>query len=109
MKKVALFLFLSIILLSCEKDEKIPPNPEWLNTMISQLEDSPLPGIVIYIYVWNGDYYYQVSNPISSCLFCEMYDYSGARVTWTDEEFEDFTKNGKRIKAIWEKGFEFNP
>ncbi len=105
MKKIAIVFLLSLLVMSCEKDEKLPPNPEWLNTMISQLENSPLPGISIYAYKWNENYYYRVSNPISSCLYCDMYDYSGARLTWTDDEFKDFETNGKLIKAVWEKGF----
>ena len=105
MKKIAFVFLLSLLVTSCEKEEKLPPNPDWLNTMISQMENSPLPGIVIDAYKWNEEYYYHVSNPISSCLFCVIYDYSGAKVTWTDDEFEDFITNGKRIKAVWQKGF----
>jgi hypothetical protein len=105
MKKIAFVFLISLLVTSCEKEEKLPPNPEWLNTMISQLENSPLPGISIYAYKWKGDYYYHVSNPISSCMFCEVYDYSGDKPSWTDDEFTDFINNGKMIKAVWEKGF----
>ncbi|HLN21075.1 MAG TPA: hypothetical protein VK213_08305 [Bacteroidales bacterium] len=105
MKKIAFLILFSCLVISCEKDEKLPPNPEWLNTLISSLESSQVPGIVIYAYKWNEEYYYQVSNPISSCIYCEMYDYSGVKVNWTDAEFNDFLSNGKRIKAVWEKGF----
>jgi hypothetical protein len=105
MKKIAFVFLLSLLVMSCEKDEKLPPNPEWLNTMISQLENSPLPGISIYAYKWKEDYYYHISNPISSCMFCEVYNYSGDKLSWTDDEFTDFVNNGKLIKAVWEKGF----
>jgi hypothetical protein len=105
MKKIAFLFLLFFLVLSCEKEEKLPPNPAWLNTMISQLERSPLPGISIYAYKWNEKYYYHVQNPISSCLFCEIYNYDGERVTFTDDEFSDFANNGKRIRAVWEKGF----
>lgn len=91
--------------MSCEKEEKLPPNPAWLNTMISQLESSPLPGIVIYAFKWNEEYYYYVSNPISSCMYCEIYNYAGVKITLKDDEFLDFTTNGKRIKAVWQKGY----
>jgi len=105
MKTIAFLLLLSFLVIACEKEEKLPPNPVWLNTMISQLEASQIPGIVIYAYRWNGEYYYHVFNPISSCMYCDMYNYAGARVAWTDDEFLDFTSNGKKIKAVWEKGF----
>jgi hypothetical protein len=105
MKKIAFVFLLSLLVMSCEKDEKLPPNPEWLNTMISQLENSPLPGISIYAYKWKENFYYWVSNPISSCMFCELYDYSGVKPSWTEDEFTDFVNNGKLIKAVWEKGF----
>jgi len=105
MKKIVFLFLLSFLVISCEKEEKLPPNPEWLNTMISQLENSPLPGIIIYAYKWNQDYYYYVLNPISSCMYCEIYDYSGTKITLTDEKFIDFTTNSKRIKAVWQKGY----
>ena len=105
MKKLAFIFLLSFFVISCEKEEKVPPNPEWLNTMIAQFENSQLPGIVIYAYKWNQEYYYYVSNPISSCVYCEVYDYSGIKITFNDDEFQDFITNAKRIKTVWEKGF----
>jgi hypothetical protein len=105
MKKIVFLFLFSFIVMSCEKEDKLPPNPAWLNTMISQLKNTPLPGISIYAYKWKEDYYYHVSNPLSSCKFCDVYDYSGGKLSWTDDEFADFVKNGKMIKAVWEKGF----
>jgi len=105
MKKIAFLFLLSFLVMSCEKEEKLPPNPAWLNTMISQLENSQLPVIVIYAYKWNEKYYYHVENLILSCAYCDMYDYAGVRVTWTDDEFTDFVNNGKLIKAVWEKRY----
>jgi hypothetical protein len=105
MKKIAFVFLLSLVIISCEKDEKLPPNPEWLNTMITQLESSTTPGIIVYAYKWNEDYYYNVSNPISSCMFCELYNYQGDKPNWTDDEFSDFALNSKLIKAVWSKGF----
>jgi hypothetical protein len=105
MKKIVFVFFLSLLFISCEKEEKLPPNPEWLNTMISQLEDSPTPGIVVYAYKWKEDYYYNISNPISSCMFCELYDFQGDKQTWTDDVFSDFASNSRLIKAVWRKGF----
>jgi hypothetical protein len=106
MKKIAFLFLLSFLVMSCEKEEKLPPDPAWLNTMISQLENSQLPGIVIYAYKWNEKYYYYVLNPISSCAYCDTYDYAGVKVTWTDDEFLDFATNGKRIKAVWQKSID---
>ena len=90
--------------MSCEKEEKLPPNPDWLNTMISQLENSN-PGTTISAYKWNNEFFYLVYNPISSCLFCTFYNYSGDLVVWTEEKTTDFEKNGKKIKVIWQKEF----
>ena len=105
MKKIAFLLLLSLFVISCEKDEKLPPNPDWLNTMISQLQNSALPGITINAYKWNEAYYYHVLNPISSCMFCVVYDYTGNMITLTDDKFSDFVNNSKLIKAVWEKGY----
>jgi hypothetical protein len=104
MKKIAFVFLLSLLVMSCEKEEKLPPNPEWLNTMISQMESS-IPGTSVTAYKWNKEFFYLVSNPISSCLFCTFYNYSGELVVWTEEKTADFGKNGRMIKVIWQKSF----
>lgn len=107
MKKVALFLFLSLLLFSCGKDNaEFPENPDWLNEMISQMEtDDYYVGTIVYAYEWNNEYYYLISIGLSSCVMCEFYNYQGVKVEWTQDKIDDFRKKGNRIKVVWSRGF----
>ena len=100
-----MFLF-SFMIFSCEKDEKFPANPDWLNTKISQMETpNYYVGTTISGYEWNKEYYYLVSIPLSSCAMCEFYNYQGSLVEWTNEKSADFQINGKKVKTIWKRDF----
>jgi len=98
--------FFSLMLFSCKKenDEKYPANPDWLNAKISQME-TPVyyAGTVVYAYKWNKEYYYLISIGLSSCAFCEFYNYQGVKVEWTQEKIDDFQKNAKMIKVVWQR------
>lgn len=104
MKKTALLILLSLLITACEKEEKPPPNPEWLNSVITQMEDA-IPGTAIYLYKWNGEFYYRISNPVSSCLYCTLYNYSGDLLILSAKSTEDFAGNARMIKLIWQKEF----
>lgn len=108
MRRIALMVFFSFFLFSCnkEKDEKFPENPDWLTDKISQMEtDDYYAGTTVYAYEWNNEYYYLISIGLSSCAMCEFYNYQGVKVVWTQEKIDDFQKNAKRIKVVWERGF----
>ena len=92
--------------MSCEKDNKYPDNPDWLDTKISQMENLPYyAGTSVSAYKWDREYYYLISIPLSSCAMCEFYDYQGEKFTWSDDKITDFQKNSKRLKVVWERGF----
>lgn len=104
MKHVILLSFLLTFLVSCEKTELpyIPENPEWLEQKINELEDGPsYGGIKINIFLWNNEYYYHILNPISSCMFCELFSYQGEKIVWAEGMLNDFFENGKFIVCIW--------
>jgi hypothetical protein len=107
MRKIAFLLLCALILVSCGKDnEELPATPDWLNEMILQMESADYyVGTIVYAYEWNNEYYYLISIGLSSCVMCEFYNYQGVKVEWTQEKIDDFQKNGKRIKVIWERGF----
>ena len=104
MNKIALMFFFSLMIISCEKNEKFPANPDWLNAKISQME-TPVEyaGTVVSAYEWNNEYYYLISLPLSSCGMCEFYNYQGLKVEWTQDKIDDFPKNAKRIKIVWQR------
>jgi hypothetical protein len=106
MRKIALMFFFSLMLFSCKKEneEKYPANPDWLTVKISQMETpAEYAGTVVYAYEWNNEYYYLISLPFSSCVMCEFYNYQGVKVEWTQEKIDDFQKNAKRIKIVWQR------
>ena len=106
MKGKILLILAVILLLSCKKEneEKYPANPDWLTVKISQMETpAEYAGTVVYAYEWNNEYYYLISLPLSSCVMCEFYNYQGVKVEWTQEKIDDFQKNAKRIKVVWQR------
>lgn len=112
MKKITLMfyfilmLFFSIKFFSCRKGnaDKYPTNPDWLTEKISQMDTATYyEGTVVYLYKWDNYYYYLISNPLSNCILCDFYDYQGLKNEWSTDKFDDFEKNGKRIKAVWSR------
>lgn len=106
MRKIALIFFFFLVIFSCKKenDEKFPANPDWLTAKISQMETAVnYAGTVVYAYEWNNEYYYLISIGLSSCAFCEFYDYQGVKIVWTSDKIDDFQKNAKMIKIVWQR------
>jgi len=104
MRKKILFIILIMATgISCEKYQfqDLPDNPAWLVERISELEASKQFGIRIDVYVWNEAYYYHFMNLISSCWFCDFWDYYGSRYEWQPGEMEDFFENGRLIGTTW--------
>jgi hypothetical protein len=105
MKKVVFLFIISLMIFSCEKENiEFPANPDWLTAKITQMETADYyVGTKVYAYDWNKEYYYLISIGLSSCAMCEFYNYQGVKVEWTQEKIDDFQKNGKRIKLVWER------
>ena len=104
MKKIVLLLFLTVILISCKKSNDQPDNPDWLNDKIAQMESADYYfGTTIYLYEWQNAFHYWISIPISSCMMCEFYNYKGDKQVWTQSNSDDFQKNARRIKIIWQR------
>jgi hypothetical protein len=106
MKKTALILFFFALLISCKKKDEFPETPDWLKDRISQMDTAyNYAGASVYLYKWNEEYYYHILNPISSCMFCEVYNYDGVKIVWTDQTFNDFINNGEKLETIWHRDF----
>lgn len=104
MKHLLIFFILLFATLSCSRnDDDFPENPGWLNDRIAQMELNAIPGTEVIAYQWMDGYYYHIMNPVSSCLLCDVYDYSGNKIVWTDEDFIDFHTHGKMVKVVWRK------
>jgi hypothetical protein len=104
MKKAAFITIFFLVLFSCKKEDEFPENPAWLDARIAQMEASDFyMGTIIYSYIWNDEYYYMISIPLSSCIMCEFYSYRGEKVEWTQDKINDFQKNGKKTGIVWQR------
>jgi predicted nucleic-acid-binding Zn-ribbon protein len=106
MKKIALLVTFSLILFSCKKenDEIFPPNPDWLTAKISQMETpAQYSGTTVFAYKWDKNNYYFIQIPLSNCGMCEFYDYQGVKIVWTSDKIDDFQKNARMIKIVWQR------
>jgi hypothetical protein len=101
MKRIILLAFITAFLFSCEKPND---NPDWLDNKISMMDTNDYYfGTTVYLYKWNNEYYYWISIPISSCVMCEFYTYSGEKFVWTQENIDDFNKNARKVKIVWQR------
>jgi len=93
---------LCVFLFSCNKDEINPDNPKWLTELISDIEkDNYYAGSVILRYKWEGDFYYLLEIPLSSCVLCELYDYKGTKPGVKEDEIDDFLITRSNETLIW--------
>ena len=111
MRRSILILALSAFLVvGCHTENAAGPfdyerdTPVWLKAKIDSISDGPLAfGVRVYRYEWRGEFVYHIENPISSCAYCELYDQTGAKMQFPDNEtFEDFLTNKKNRILIWE-------
>jgi len=104
-KKTALAILFSVMLFSCSKNEDDNPvTPVWLTYKIAQMEsDDFYYGAKVYLYEWNNASYYWIFVPLSSCMMCEFYDYNGDKLAWTQTLVDDFQKNARQVRIIWER------
>jgi len=63
--------------------------PEWLVTRVGSLDELTGMRIEVYQFEWNGSIWYFISNPLNSCMFCEIYDKSGNNADGQEEISKD--------------------
>jgi len=104
MKKfIIALIFVAFTAVSCEKDEV--ENPAWLTELINKIKtDSSYTGSKIYKHEWKSSDYYELNQPISSCLFCKVYNKDGKLVNWSDEDMESYLNERKNEEVIWQWG-----
>jgi hypothetical protein len=60
-------------------------------------------GTKLYRHEWKNNYYYHLFIPGYSCMFCKVYDDKGIKIQWENESIEDYLKNRKNEKIIWQQ------
>jgi len=79
-------------------------NPPWLLCLIEEANSRPLyyAASSICVYEYQDSYLIELSNPLSSCYHCRIYDCDGNLIEWlSHEEKEDFLNNRKNRQLIW--------
>jgi len=109
---VILSFFLSLMFLGCHKDIAVEPfnynkdTPDWLKAKISLMSNdssSFYTQTKVYRYIWHNEFIYHISIPLSSCVYCELYDQNGNKVQIVnDAMLQDFLKNRKDEILIWQ-------
>lgn len=110
MLKILIITSLLLLPLSgCRNDTLVEPfnyerdTPVWLKEKIDSMSvDNRFVGTKVYRYEWKRNFMYHIMIPISSCVYCELYDQSSNKPQLDQVEFQDFLKNKKNVIVIWE-------
>ena len=103
-------LFLSAFLASCRNHSTEPFDyskdaPAWLKdkvTLMSSDTTKFYTKTTVYRYSWHSDYVYQISVPLSSCMYCELYDQTGQKIKITsDAMLQDFLNSRTNEVIVW--------
>ena len=110
MKKIILvFSLILILLLGCHSNVIESYNygkntPAWLKEKIDSIAISERPYDLlteVYRYKWNNNFTFQFDNGFSSCLFCEVYNYGGTKITFNDSTVQNYSQNRTNKFLIW--------
>ncbi len=68
---------------ACQDDNEID-NPTWVDDWIAKIDNDQYCSFCeIYLYEFEGAYYYELYSPIFSCYPCQVHDASGRAVDST--------------------------
>ena len=98
---------LILIVYGCHKETSVEPSnniPVWLKVKIDSMSTiQDYYGTKVYRYKWHIEYVYYIMIPISSCAYCEVYNYNGTKIQFeNDTQFQDFLNNKNDQVLIWE-------
>jgi hypothetical protein len=110
MKKLAMMLFISAMLFSCEKDYLIPDNevPEWLKSKIEQDEQmmNDHPSSCLYYgawlrYRWQDEYYFEYHCSCSSSSPKAISTNGDTLNIWANDITTDYYKEKCCRQLVW--------
>ncbi len=97
-----MFVFLVV---ACEKKSQQQDQlPEWLEIILDESTNNDFCQYwSVTRYSFRDSYYYELFNPLSSCLFCDVYDEEGNRMVWDDhEDMNAYVENRTDVTLVWE-------
>ena len=109
MKKYIFFLFVIVLLVNCQNQNSVESfnyerdTPAWLKVQIDSMSTNQYyHGSQVYRYIWHNDFIYDIFIPVSSCVYCEVFNKDGAKITFTgDNMLQDYLNNRKNEVLIW--------
>lgn len=102
MKNLTKLIFISTILHQ-KTDEKGMGQPNWLKHFLLNLnKDRYYQGSVLYRYLWDGDYYFQLEVPSDSRGFSHLISQRGEFLKWSNNSFQRFLDEREQETVIWE-------
>ena len=110
MKKYIFFFFVIVLLVNCQNQNSVEPfnyerdTPAWLKVKIDSMSTNQYyHGSQVYRYIWRNDFIYDIFIPVSSCVYCEVFNKDGAKITFTgDNMLQDYLNNRKDEILVWE-------
>ena len=100
------------ILVSCQKESGQEPfnyandTPSWLKDRIAIMSNDTTrlyAQTKVYRYNWHSAFVYYISIPLSSCMYCDVYDQEGNRIQFTgDAMLQDFLNTRSNEVLIWQ-------
>jgi hypothetical protein len=104
--KISALAFIILVLSSlpaCERNEA-PTIPGWLSAKIAEMEDEPFYALALVVrHEWKSGYYYYVNIPLSSCMYCDVYDAEGNKINWDIESLDDYLRHRTNETLIWKR------
>ena len=100
------------VLVGCNNDNGQQPfdyakdTPAWLKEKIAVMSTDTTRFYVrskVYRYNWNWQFVYHISIPLSSCMYCEIYDQFGNRIKFVnDAMLQNFLSTRTDEVLVWE-------
>jgi hypothetical protein len=101
-----------LVLVGCSNDNGQEPfdfardTPAWLKQKIAVMSTDTTRFYArtkVYRYNWHAEFVYHISIPLSSCMYCEIYDQPGNRIQITnDAVLQDFLNTRTDEVVVWE-------
>ncbi len=80
--------------------------PSWLIAKVNKLETPDAIEIKVCRGQWRNQTVYYIENPISSCMFCDLYYKNGTKIQ-LGNELVDFHKNSKNWVCIYVINYDY--
>ncbi len=83
----------------CDTNDPVM-NLVWLKNLINEIKSDPkYLAVTISACSYQGQTLFHIQDSISSCMFCDLRDYSGQK--YMPADLNDFIANQRNVRTIW--------